>query len=238
MSFLLIAFLLGLLLLIHELGHFLAARWMGIPVARFSIGLGPKLWGFRRGETEFWLAAIPFGGYVLPAVDDEHEYFRIPVGRRIILALGGPAANFLLPLPLFAMLNVMAGDVSLYHILIAPWVQTVATIGQLLAAIPLLFSQPDAITGVVGIVVEGERFVGLSLEKGLFFSILMSLNLGVFNLLPIPALDGGKILLHLAETLHPRSARRLYVPLSLFGWLVIIGLVLYVTVMDIGRYVV
>ena len=43
MSFLLIAFLLGLLLLIHELGHFLAARWMGIPVARFSIGLGPKL---------------------------------------------------------------------------------------------------------------------------------------------------------------------------------------------------
>jgi len=59
MSYLLVTLLVGLLILVHELGHFLAARWSGMPVARFSIGFGPKLWGWKRGQTEYWIAAIP-----------------------------------------------------------------------------------------------------------------------------------------------------------------------------------
>ena len=64
--------LLGVLIFVHELGHFWAAKSVGVGVERFSIGLGPRLWGFRRGETEYVIAAIPLGGYVkMQGMEDE-----------------------------------------------------------------------------------------------------------------------------------------------------------------------
>jgi regulator of sigma E protease len=63
---------LGVLIFVHELGHFFAAKWVGVEVQRFSIGLGPKVFGFRRGETEYVLSAIPLGGYVkMGGMEDE-----------------------------------------------------------------------------------------------------------------------------------------------------------------------
>lgn len=63
---------LGVLIFVHELGHFAAAKAVGIEVQRFSIGLGPKLFGFRAGETEYVLSVIPLGGYVkMGGMDDE-----------------------------------------------------------------------------------------------------------------------------------------------------------------------
>ena len=55
---------LGLVIFIHELGHFLMAKWNGVKVEKFSIGFGPTLFGFRRGETEYVIAALPLGGFV------------------------------------------------------------------------------------------------------------------------------------------------------------------------------
>lgn len=64
--------LLGVLIFVHELGHFGAAKAVGIGVERFSIGFGPRLWGFKRGQTEYVLSAIPLGGYVrMQGMDDE-----------------------------------------------------------------------------------------------------------------------------------------------------------------------
>ncbi|MEX0935290.1 MAG: RIP metalloprotease RseP [Gemmatimonadota bacterium] len=63
---------LGVLIFVHELGHFLAARSVGIRVERFSIGLGPRIWGFTRGDTEYVLSIIPLGGYVkMGGMEDE-----------------------------------------------------------------------------------------------------------------------------------------------------------------------
>lgn len=63
---------LGVLIFVHELGHFAAAKAVGVEVQRFSIGLGPKVFGFQRGETEYVLSAIPLGGYVkMGGMDDE-----------------------------------------------------------------------------------------------------------------------------------------------------------------------
>jgi regulator of sigma E protease len=63
---------LGVLIFVHELGHFWAAKAVGIEVQRFSIGLGPKLFGFKAGETEYVLSVIPLGGYVkMGGMDDE-----------------------------------------------------------------------------------------------------------------------------------------------------------------------
>ncbi|HUR91478.1 MAG TPA: RIP metalloprotease RseP [Gemmatimonadaceae bacterium] len=66
----------GLVIFIHELGHFLAAKWAGVYAPRFSVGFGPALWRRRRGETEYILAAVPLGGYVrMASKDDESTAF-------------------------------------------------------------------------------------------------------------------------------------------------------------------
>ncbi|MFN2432158.1 MAG: RIP metalloprotease RseP [Gemmatimonadota bacterium] len=72
-TFLTTLLLLGVLIFVHELGHFLAAKWAGIGVPRFSLGLGPRLVGFRIGETDYCLSAIPFGGYVKMAGTEGDE---------------------------------------------------------------------------------------------------------------------------------------------------------------------
>ena len=234
MSHLVIVVLIGVLILIHELGHFLAGRWMKIPIARFSVGFGPKLWGFRRGKTMYQLSLIPLGGYVLPEIVDGEEYFKIPYYKRIVFALGGPLVNIGLPLLLFAGLNVMASGFSFVGAFISPFSQTFDLLFKMVAAIPRLFSDPDQLSGIVGIVAEGGKFVGGDIQTVLHFSILLSLNLAIFNLLPIPPLDGGKILLYLLERIH-KKLLKLHMPFAIAGWLILIGLMLYVTALDIGR---
>ena len=95
---------LGVLIFVHELGHFLVAKKGGIRVERFSLGLGPKIFGFQRGETEYCLSWIPFGGYVKVAgmADVGTEDFRgepwefpsKPVWLRMAVIGAGPFMNF------------------------------------------------------------------------------------------------------------------------------------------------
>lgn len=72
-SMLLVALGLGLVIFIHELGHFAVAKWCGVKVERFSIGFGPVLWKVTRGETDYALSAIPFGGYVKMLGQDDAD---------------------------------------------------------------------------------------------------------------------------------------------------------------------
>jgi regulator of sigma E protease len=237
MNYLITLSLIGLLILIHELGHFLAARWMKIPIARFSIGYGPKLWGFKKGTTEYWFSLIPLGGYVLPDIEDEAELFQIPIYRRIIFTLGGPFANVILPVFLFGIINIVVKGFSLSGLFVKPFAQTLDLLCKFITTIPLIFSHPEQLSGIVGIVIQGGRFVGVDILKALNFSILLSANLAILNLLPIPVLDGGKIILYLLEKIHPKLIR-LHIPLAIAGWIFIIGLLIYVTVLDIGRHLI
>ena len=93
MSYLGVLLLLSLLVMIHEAGHLLAAKGVGIPVAGFSVGLGPKIWSRRWGRTEYVLRALPLGGFVTPAVADDEEFRAIPLWRRLVFFLGGPAGQ-------------------------------------------------------------------------------------------------------------------------------------------------
>ena len=75
---------LGVLIFVHELGHFLAAKAVDIEVPRFSIGLGPKLIGFRHGETEYVISWLPLGGYVkMAGMADEEATGRLEGGVEI-----------------------------------------------------------------------------------------------------------------------------------------------------------
>jgi regulator of sigma E protease len=234
MSYLLVFIVIQLLILLHESGHYAAARALGLPVARFSIGLGPRLWSFWKGGTEYRLAAVPFGGYVLLDLLDADDYYRIPLWRRIVFALGGPLANLLGALPLFSALNVVRDGFSLAGVFVAPLVQTPRFVGQLLASVPLLFQRPDAVSGVIGIVHQGGDYVGMDPGRGIFFAIALTVNLGVFNLLPLPVLDGGKIVLDLIHRYRPAVVRYAGA-ITIVGIALLAALFLYATSMDLRR---
>ncbi len=107
---------LGTLVVVHELGHYLVARWCGVKVLRFSVGMGRVIWSrrFGRDQTEWALSILPLGGYVkmldareqpledIPAADLAREFTRQSVWRRIAIVAAGPIANFLLAILLFA----------------------------------------------------------------------------------------------------------------------------------------
>ncbi|HOA14235.1 MAG TPA: site-2 protease family protein [Myxococcota bacterium] len=111
MSVLYFILLLGVLIFIHELGHYLAARAVGVTVTKFSLGFGPKIIGFTRGGTEFLLSAVPLGGYCKfmgddpenpPAFDDRKKGFlTTDIWRRTVIVLAGPVFNLVLPLVAF-----------------------------------------------------------------------------------------------------------------------------------------
>ncbi len=102
-SLLTAVFVLSVMIFVHELGHFLAARRAGVGVEKFSLGFGPRIWGMRRGETEYMLSAIPFGGYVKmvgdnpeeEVEDSEKSFLLKSVWARMGIVVAGPASNIL-----------------------------------------------------------------------------------------------------------------------------------------------
>ena len=93
---------LGFLIFIHELGHFIAAKRSGIKVNTFSLGFGPRIVGFKRGETEYKLSLLPFGGYVQMEGENpseqtgaEGEFASASLGSRAYVVIAGPAVNLL-----------------------------------------------------------------------------------------------------------------------------------------------
>lgn len=232
MSYLGILMLLSLLIVIHEAGHLCAARLAGIPVAGFSVGFGPKVWKRQWGQVEYCLRALPLGGFVTPAAADEYELSEIPLSRRIVFYAGGPLANLAVALPLFAIANGMMRGWSLHELLVAPFGQVAAACWQLVTILPGLFSHPQALSGVVGIVVEGGR----AAQAGMALAVAISLNLSlaVLNLLPIPVLDGGQITMAVLERIFPPLIR-LRAPLTLLGVIFLAAVMLYTNVHDLAR---
>ena len=236
MNYFIVFALISFLILIHELGHFIAAILSQIPVERFSVGFGPKLWAFGKGQTEYRLSAFPIGGYVLPKIKNEDDFFLISSQRRIAFALGGPLANIVLALVCLSCFNAATMGFSLYGILLYPFVQTMEISFQILHALPQLFSQPEQLSGIIGIVAIGGRVITSDFSKIFGLAAMLNINLASLNLLPVLPLDGGKILFCLLEKFH-HSLARLRIPLTVTGWVLLLGLILSITVIDAYKLV-
>jgi regulator of sigma E protease len=113
---------LGVLIFFHELGHFLAAKYFGVKVLKFSLGFGPKLIGKQVGETEYLISALPLGGYVkmlgenveeedepLSPEDEKKSFSNKHVAKRIGIVAAGPIFNLLLALIIFCGFYMVAG---------------------------------------------------------------------------------------------------------------------------------
>ncbi|MFA6584092.1 MAG: site-2 protease family protein, partial [Elusimicrobiaceae bacterium] len=134
LSIIAVLFTFGLVIFIHELGHFLAAKWQGIRVDEFAFGFGPSIWKRKIGYTEYKLNWIPLGGYVKPAGEDitassgnPWEYFAKPWYRRIIVVVAGPAMNYFLAFLLFSGLILVMGY---------PSPSTQPVLGEVIASYP------------------------------------------------------------------------------------------------------
>jgi len=113
---------LGVLIFVHELGHFLAAKRLGIGVEKFSLGFGPRLIGFRRGETTYLLSLLPLGGYVklrgeeadTTTRGDPRSFAERPVGHRLWVVFTGPFMNIVLAFLLMPLVFLLGREEPAY----------------------------------------------------------------------------------------------------------------------------
>src|SRR5881392_3295227 len=122
---------LGLLIAAHEAGHLVLARLMGMRVETYSLGFGPRVAGFRRGDTDYRLSALPLGGYCKiagftpddPAAQDPNDqgsYMNKPAWRRFLVIAAGPGVNYAVAFLLIALLYPTAGFMDLYSNRVEP----------------------------------------------------------------------------------------------------------------------
>jgi regulator of sigma E protease len=148
---------LGLLIVVHELGHYVVARWCGVKVLRFSVGFGRALFARRLGpdRTEWVIAAVPLGGYVKMVDEREGDvapedlpraFNRQSVWRRIAIVVAGPLANFLLAIALYWLL-FMSGVQEAKPIVAAPEAGTAAAQAGLRAGDTIRAINDEPVTG-------------------------------------------------------------------------------------------
>lgn len=122
-SILAFVFVLGVLIFVHELGHFLMARRIGVRVLTFSLGFGPKLVGFRRGGTEYCISAVPLGGYVKMAGENPEdartgasdEFLSKSKWQRFQVLVMGPVMNLALAIIVMALVLYQGAQVPLFE---------------------------------------------------------------------------------------------------------------------------
>jgi membrane-associated protease RseP (regulator of RpoE activity) len=186
-----------LVLFVHELGHFLAARWCGVRVVRFSIGLGPEIFGFTdRSGTRWSFALLPVGASVgvrerdlpdepIPPSGISDAFSDKAIGQRVAIYLAGPMFSLAGAMVLAGGVILLRGDAALQD--------------------AFSYSEPAFIRMVIG----------------------LSILLGVFNLLPIPPLDGGKLVFFGIEAfLGKPIAGHIQSSLSLLGTIFLVLLTL------------
>ena len=302
-----IVFVFGLLVLVHEFGHFITAKKNGMRVDEFAIGFGPKLVSTKRGETVYSIRAIPLGGFnkiagMEKGMDEDagdRAYWARPVWARMIVILAGSIMNFILPFLIFAGVfffngiqtpsnapvlgQVISGEAASQAGLkdgeqITSWtnfVQKVQNADGKILKIEFIRDNEQMATSVVpkydeqakraliGVTAPVDvKSVGFGESIALAFATVVniiyqmysgligmitgsvsaelsgpvSLNLGVINLLPIPALDGGHFVVLLVEAIRGKAIEAKYVRVvQMAGIILLLSLMFFATAQDVGR---
>ncbi len=209
------------LIILHELGHFLVARRAGMVTPEFAVGFGPRLLGFTRGETTYSLRLFPLGGYVhLPDLAPEPDEEPVAASRRFWTILAGPLANL-------ALVVLVMGPAEAWASIVL-WFQLM---GELLVQLVTgNANQGDVgLVGPIGISSAVGQAASMGLGSLLRLTAFLSLNLGLFNLLPFPGLDGGRLLGLLIEKLNGGRRASWEPVVQGLGLLLFLGLGLWVT---------
>lgn len=205
----------SIIVFLHELGHFLAAKSLGVPAPYFSVGMGPVLLSKQWHGTTYQLSAIPMGGYVV--FGDIENPNAVSPGKRVLIFLAGPMANFLTAILIYMDLARFMSEL---------W--------SMLGLVGMLFTHTDQLSGPVGII----NFIGAkgeSISAVLGIIAMLSMSLGILNLLPFPILDGGQILIALIEIAIRRPLNlKFRIAMAVVCWTILLAFMLYVTAYDVG----
>jgi membrane-associated protease RseP (regulator of RpoE activity) len=181
----------SLIILIHEAGHFLFAKFFNVPSPTFSIGFGPTLYAFPMGETIFKISLLPFGGYVEmdPEILAQQNY--IP---KMLIFFGGIIFNF-----------IFAYVILLYYTirnkLSSGSISSSETMKQTFSAIFTQQNGGSSTMGPIGIIRTIGQSIAINWQLYWFALAIISFNIGLMNMIPLPFFDGGKALLCTIEAL-------------------------------------
>lgn len=244
-----IIFLLGFLILIHEGGHFTVAKLCKVKVNEFAIGFGKVIWQKQGKETKYSLRLIPLGGFCSMEGEDEESdavgsFSKSSVWKRMAIVVAGATVNILFGILVYFILVSTVGiqfldpakDTFLNRIYYGAK-GTGEFVTTIFESIKMLFTgglQTDQMVGIVGIsevVVQTNGIINY-----LHLLAVISVSLGVTNLLPIPALDGGKILILLIEVIRRKPMKiETEAKIQLIGFSILMVLTIFVTYNDILR---
>lgn len=238
-----IIFLLGFLIFIHEAGHFTVAKLCKVKVNEFAIGFGPTIWKKQTKETKYALRLIPLGGFVSMEgeegqSEDERSFSKASLSKRMAIVLAGPLVNILFAIIIYFILAMfIVNGSTVVEKLAKSEIATSNFTMSVLDSVKQLFTGKVGInqmTGIVGISEIVSQTKGL--KEFVYMLSLISISLGITNLLPIPALDGGKLLILLIEAIRRKPlSESTEINIQLLGFSILVILTIFVTYNDIAR---
>src|SRR3989344_4534323 len=263
---------LAVLILVHELGHFVFAKRAGMKVEEFGFGFPPRLWSVKKGETTYSINWIPFGGFVklldeiegfkangatvhLNDVKTIQEYIAINSGREItmLISRGGEVVEKNVTPRLAPPQGEGALGVSLIQtgVVSYPWYEaiwrglkdsgvlllnTVYGYWLFLKSLIIQGKLLGDVSGPIGIATLTGQAARIGFNYLIQFVALISMNLAVLNIIPFPALDGGRILLLGIEKIKGRPlSKKIEMAINSIGFALLILLMLYISVKDVAR---
>lgn len=250
--------ILSVLVVVHELGHFLAAKKTGVLVEEFAIGMGPKLYGRQGKETLFTIRAFPVGGFckmrgeepkqdeegkIIPRdpddVPDERSYEAKTQWQKLLILVAGSGMNIIFAWVCLFVVSLLMGKLNFIEAIGNAFLNTWRFAGLIFQSFGMLFTGQvglDNLAGPIGMV----SMVGSFMDQGVVivvaFTAMLSVNLGIINMFPIPALDGGRVFVVLIELISRRKfSPDLENKINYFGFIALILLALIIAVNDIMR---
>lgn len=231
-----ILFLLGFLIILHEFAHYAVARLCNVKVNEFSVGFGKKILQRKVDGTVYSLRLIPLGGYVnLKGLDEKNSdpdsYTSVSIWKRMFIILAGSIANILFGIVTYFVLITFLYGIN------TGLMATGNFFFSIFESLKMLFTGEvglEQFTGPIGIssIISETKAV----TEFIYLLALVSLSLGVTNLLPIPPLDGFKFLLLLIEKIRRKPfSEKFEVNVQFLGFVLLLGLSIYVAYNDVLR---
>ena len=236
----------GILVVVHEGGHFATAKAVGVRVNEFSIGMGPLLFSGKKGETMYSLRLLPIGGYVAlegedEESDDERSFSNKPAWAKLLVLAAGPFMNFLFAvIVLTVLLMVIGGPTNVFQALVLGFKNCVNMEIMIFDALKDLITgagSVDDVVGPIGIVDAVDKTAQAGMSNLVLLTVVLSLNLGLFNILPFPALDGGRILFVIIRAVTGKAITdEMENKIHYVGIMILFGLMILITMKDVNTF--